>query len=168
MGVGTTGYKIVFLLHIVSAIVGFGAVLLNGVYASEVKKRKGGEGLAILQANMRVSHLAEFFILSVPVWGIGLVFMSDGVWAFSQMWVWGALVLFAAAFTISQGFLTPTAKKQERLMQELLAGPPPAGGSGGPPPQLAQLEANGKKMAMAGGMLHLFLVSILVLMIWKP
>ena len=54
-------------------------------------------------------------------------------------------------------------------MKELVAGgPPPAGAAGGPPPQVAQLEANGKRMAMLGGMLHLALVAILVLMIWKP
>ena len=168
MGIGTTGYKIVFLLHIVSAIVGFGAVLLNGIYASEIKKRGGAEGLAILQANMRVNLIGEFFILSVPIWGIGLVFMSDGAWAFSQTWVWAALVLFVLAFGTAIGVQAPLAKKQEGLMKELVAGGPPPAGAAGPPPQVAQLEANGKRMAMFGGMLHLALVVILILMIWKP
>lgn len=169
MGVGTTGYKIVFLLHILSAIIGFGAVMLNGLYAAEVKKRRGSEGLAVLQANTRVSRVGEFFIMSVPIWGIGLVFMSDGVWGFGQTWVWGALVLFVLALSLSLGVLEPATKKQERLLGELISGgSSPAAGSGGAPPQVAALEANGKRMAMAGGMLHLALVAMLFLMIWKP
>ncbi|HUR49844.1 MAG TPA: hypothetical protein VMY88_10020 [Acidimicrobiales bacterium] len=169
MGIGSTGYKIVFLLHILCAIIGFGAVMLNGIYAAEVKKRRGAEGLAILQANTRVSQIGEIFIMAVPLFGIGLVFMSDGAWRFSQTWVWSALGLFVVALGISLGFMAPAVKRQEGLMKELLAGgPPPAGASEGPPPQVAQLEANGKKMAMAGGLLHLALVTMLFLMIFKP
>lgn len=169
MGLGSTGYKIVFLLHIFCAIIGFGAVMLNGIYAAEVKKRRGAEGLAVLQANTRVGHVGEFFIMAVPVFGIGLVFMSDGAWAFSQTWVWSALALFAVALSISLGFLAPATKRQEDLMKELIElGPQPVGGSGGPPGQVAQLEANGKRMAMAGGLLHLALLTMLVLMIFKP
>lgn len=165
MGIGTTGYKIVFLLHILSAIIGFGAVLLNGVYGAEAKKRRGAEGLAIFQANERVSGIGQVFILLVPLWGIGLVFMSDGAWGFSQTWVWLAIVIYAIALTVALAVIRPAANRHESLMKELIGGPAPAGG---PPPQVAQLEANGKRMAMAGGLTHLALVAVLVLMIWKP
>jgi hypothetical protein len=43
--------------------------------------------------------------------------------------------------------------------------PPPAAG---PPPQVAQIEALGTRMAGTSMILHLALVSILALMIWKP
>lgn len=169
MGIGTTGYKIVFLLHILSAIIGFGAVLLNGVYGAEAKKRKGAEGLAIFQANERVSRIGEIFIFLVPLWGFGLVGLSDGVWQFDQTWVWLSILTYAIALSVSLAVLRPAVNRHEALMTELVgAGPPPAGATGGPPPQVAQLEANGKKMAMAGSVLHLALVIVLVLMIWKP
>jgi len=79
VGVGSTAYKIVFMLHILSIIVGFGGVMLNGVYGAEAKKRKGAGGVAIGEANVHVSEIAEKVIMSVPVWGILLVLMSDGV-----------------------------------------------------------------------------------------
>jgi hypothetical protein len=44
-------------------------------------------------------------------------------------------------------------------------GPPP---TAGPPPQVAQIEALGKRQAMAGTTLNVFVVIFLVLMIWKP
>ena len=40
-------YGFLLLLHIVCAIVGFGAVVLNGLYGAESKKRPGPGGLAI-------------------------------------------------------------------------------------------------------------------------
>ena len=48
-------YKIVLVLHILAAIIGFGAVFLNGIYANEMKRRKGPEALAIYEANWKVS-----------------------------------------------------------------------------------------------------------------
>ena len=44
------------------AIVGIGTVMLNGIYGAETKKRPGPGGLAIAQANYRVSMVAENFI----------------------------------------------------------------------------------------------------------
>ena len=170
MGIASTGYKILFLFHILSAIIGFGAVLLNGLYGAEVKKRKGADGLAIFRANERASNVGMIFILLVPLWGIGLVFMSDGIWAFGQLWVWLALVIYVVALSFSFAVLHPAVKRQGALMEELVGlGAPPAGGApAGPPPQVALLEANGKRLAAAGSTLHLALVVILVLMIWKP
>ena len=55
MGIGSTGYKIVFMLHIISIIVGFGGVVLNGIYGAEAKKRKGPGGTAVGEANLAVT-----------------------------------------------------------------------------------------------------------------
>ena len=74
----STAYKIVLVLHILAAILGFGSVMLNGVYASEVRRRPGPEGAAIADANYRVSFgVAMWFIYAVTVLGIALVGMSD-------------------------------------------------------------------------------------------
>src|SRR4029077_5529090 len=66
----STPYKIVLVLHILAAIIGFGSVLLNGVYASEARKRPGPEGGAIADANYRVSFgIAMYVIYAIPVLG---------------------------------------------------------------------------------------------------
>ncbi len=38
MGIGSTPYRIVLLLHITCVMVGFGAVLLNALYGREAKR----------------------------------------------------------------------------------------------------------------------------------
>ena len=38
-------YRTILVLHILCAIVGFGAVMLNAIYGAESKKRPGPEGI---------------------------------------------------------------------------------------------------------------------------
>ena len=45
-------YDFFLLLHLVAVVVGFGGVLLNGLYGAEAKKRPGPGGLAIAEANL--------------------------------------------------------------------------------------------------------------------
>ena len=166
MGIDSDGYKVVLLLHILCAIVGFGAVFLNALYGLEVKRRKGPEGLAIFQANERVSNVAEYFIYAVALLGLGLVGMSDDVWSFGDTWVILAIILYIVALGLVHGALRPRLRRMEGLMVELNAGGPP--GAGGPPPQAVQLEETGKQVGMISGFLNIAVVAMLYLMIFKP
>lgn len=166
--VDSGAYKFLLLLHIMAAIVGFGAVVLNGVYGAEAKKRQGVEGAAIGEANFRVSKLGEYFIYSVPIWGFGLIGMSDKTWKFSQTWLWLALLLYIVGLGVSHGVMIPSAKKMNTLARELAGGPPPGGVTGGPPPQAAEMDALSKKLAAGGAFLNVLLTVIVILMIWKP
>jgi hypothetical protein len=170
VGIDTDGYKIVLVLHILCAIVGFGAVMLNAVYGAEVRKRQGAEGLAVLEANMRVSKIGEYFIYAVFILGFALVGMSDKAWKFSQTWVWLAVLLYIVAIAISHAVMQPSTKRMRDLMAELVnAGPPPAGAApGGPPPQVVEMQAIGKRLATFGPVLNIMLVVILGLMVFKP
>ena len=166
MGITSFAYRLVFLLHILSAIIGFGGVILNGVYASRAQKRPPAESLAVMEVNTFVSlKVAEVFIWLTPIWGLGLVGLSDKVWKFSQTWVWLSIVIYLAALAVSFGLLQPRVKKLLALQREMVAAPP---STGGPPPQVAQLKALGAQIGPISGLLHLSLVVILVLMIWKP
>jgi uncharacterized membrane protein len=168
--IGSDGYKIVLILHILTVVVGIGAVMLNGIYGAQAKARRGPEGLAIVEANLKVSEIANYFIYAIPVFGIALVFMSKTgdvqVFKFSQTWIWLALLLYIVAMGISHGVVFPTVKKMTGLMKELNAmGPPPAGG---PPPQVGQMEALGKRLGAGGAALNVITVLIIFLMVWKP
>ena len=58
-------YKLFLVLHILCAIVGFGAVFLNGVYGAadeEARSRAGAEAIGIFEANFSVSKIGEYFI----------------------------------------------------------------------------------------------------------
>jgi hypothetical protein len=170
MGVGSTGYKLVFMLHMLSIIVGFGGVILNGIYGAEAKKRKGAEGAAIGAANLHVTEIAEKVILTVPLWGIAMVFMSDGAWKFSQTWVWLALALFIAVMGFATGVQLKNQKRMSALANEMAmaGGPPPGAAAGGPPPQVVEMEALGKKLGMGGAFLSVMIVVLIYLMVFKP
>jgi uncharacterized membrane protein len=165
---GTYGdnlYDVVLVAHIFCAIVGFGAVYLNALYGKEVQKRPGPEGIAVFDANHRVSKVGEYFIYAVFVLGLGLVGLSDPVWKFSQTWVWLSIVLYLVAIGISHGVLFPALKRMRVLMGEMVAAGPP---QGGPPPQVAEMQALGKRVGAAGATLDVMVVVILVLMVFKP
>ena len=86
-GLGTD-YDVVLVLHVLCAIVGFGAVLLNGVYGARIRglmqSGRGAEGLAVYEANFKVSQIGQYFIYAVFVLGLALVGMSDDVWDFDH------------------------------------------------------------------------------------
>jgi uncharacterized membrane protein len=169
MGLDGTWYKVVLLLHVLCAIIGFGTVFLNGLYGREAKQRPGPGGAAITAANYNVSKVAEYFIYAVFILGFALVGMSDKAWKFGQTWVWLAIVLYLVGIAVSHGILFPSARRMRDLSAELAtAGPPPADAPPGPPPQVAEMEQIGKRLGASSTFLHLLLVVILVLMIWKP
>ena len=164
-GLNSGIFKVLLVLHILSAIVGLGAVMLNGLYAAQSQKRPGPEGRAVSEANEAVSNIAEKVIYLVPVFGILLVLASDSAIKFSNTFVWLSLVLFIAALGVSHSVLVPGQRKINALLLEMEQGPPPAGGA---PPQLAQIQALGKRQAAAGASLNVVVAVILILMIWKP
>lgn len=158
-------FKVILVLHILSAIVGIGGVMLNGFYAAQAQKRPGPAGRAVSEANYAVSNIAEKVIYLVPVFGILLVLASDDVFQFSDTFVWLSLLLFIGALGVSHSILTPGHKKINALLLEMEQSPAPAGGA---PPQVTQIQALGKRQAAAAMVLDLTLTLILVLMIWQP
>ena len=153
------------MLHILAVVIGIGGVTLNGVYGREAKNRQGPEGRAITEAVEYVSRIAEYVIYLIPVFGILLVLSSDGVYEFSDTWIWLSIVLYVIAVGIAHGVQMRNTRLMIALMRELEA-TPPAGG--GPPPQVAEIERRGRTLAMGGGSLHVILVALVTLMIWKP
>jgi uncharacterized membrane protein len=162
---GSGLYKFLLVCHILSAIVGIGAVMLNGLYAAQAQKREGPAGRAVSEANFAVSNIAEKVIYTVPIFGILLVLESGEAWEFSQTWVWLALALFILTLGVTHSVLIPGHRRINTLLLEMEQGPPPAGG---PPPQVEEITGLGKKQAAAGAFANIMVVVILVLMIWKP
>ena len=163
--VSDTAYDIVLVLHIMCAIIGFGAVLLNGIYGQQVKARRGREGLAIFQANKLVSHIGRYFMYAVFIFGILLVLLSDDAWDFGQTWIWLAMILFLAAVGVSHGLMDPRLNRMESLMMKMADGPPPAGG---PPPEAAEMEQLVKQVGIIGFLLSMQVLIIVTLMVTKP
>jgi len=163
---GSDAYNIVKVLHILCAIVGFGAVTLNGLYGAQAKARGGAEAAAIGQAVYRVAIVGEYFIYAVFVLGIALVAMGNNLFDFGQTWVWLSMVLYIIGLGLSHGVLRPRVRRMNAVLVELAASPGPGGT--GPPPQAAELDALAKQVAATEMVLNLLLVVILVFMVFKP
>ena len=162
-------YKTTLILHILCAIVGFGAVMLNGIYGQQVKIRlqsgRAKEALGAFEANEFVSKIGEYFIYAVFLLGFAIIGLSDSVWKFSQTWVWLAIVVYVIAIGLSHGVLMPAVKRMGVLMHEMRDGPPPVGG---PPPQAAEMASIGQKLGVVGPILDLAMIVVLFLMVFKP
>jgi uncharacterized membrane protein len=162
-------YKFVLVLHILCAIIGFGAVFLNGIYGQQMKVRmqsgRIAEAIGIFEANDTVSKIGEYFIYAVFVLGFAVLGLSDSVWKLSQTWVWLSVVIYILAIGLSHAVLMPAVKRMGVLMHEMADGPPPVGG---PPPQAAEMASIGQKLGVVGPVLDLALIAILFLMVWKP
>jgi hypothetical protein len=162
-------YNIVKVVHILCAIIGFGGVMLNGVYGAQMRARTAREAAPIAQAVLRVSTVAEYFIYAVFVLGLALVGIGNKshgftVIDFGQTWIWLSIVLFVVGLGLSHGALRPRVKRMTAILTEAAA--TPAGATEGPPP--AELETLGKQVAVTEAVLDVLLVVILVLMVFKP
>jgi uncharacterized membrane protein len=167
IGTNSGIYKLILVVHILSVVVGIGAVMLNGLYAAQAQKRLGEGGRAVSEANFFVNGIAEKVIYTIPIWGILLVALSDKAWKFSQTWIWLALLLYVVAIGISHAVMIPGHKRINELMAEMESAPP-ATGAVGAPPQAAEAQQIGQRLAAGGMALNLLVVVIIALMVWKP
>ena len=166
--VDSGAYKFVLVLHVLTAIIGFGAVFLNGIYGYEAQKRRGHEGVAISEANYAASRVGTYSILGVLVLGILLVLLSDEVWDFGQTWIWLSILIFVVSLGLSHGLLMPMHRQAQVLAREVLSPASPVGTASERPPQVVELEGLEKRVAMIGTAFNLSLIAILFLMVWKP
>jgi|SRR3954471_5597886 hypothetical protein len=167
--VNSNGFKIVLILHLVSAIIGFGGVFILGFVGAASQNRPGREGQAVFDTAQDLSKVVEYVIYAVPVFGIALLFISttagNHVFWWDQTWVSLSLLLYIGALGFVHGVLRPNLKRMGELMNEVNSGAP---STGGPPPQVAELEARGKRAGINGGIANLIWVVIVILMVWKP
>jgi hypothetical protein len=168
MGYGTTLYQIVYLLHLVCVVVGFGSSFVYPLLAAKARKLPLREAYAINHTALEVSP----FLTSYPIYGAGaagllLVALSDKVYTFSQTWISVAFTVYIIALLVALFLHSPNLKAMDKLQAKLLEGPEPAAGSG-PPPEVIELEERGKRAGMYGGLLHLFWLILMIDMIWKP
>ncbi len=143
--IGDTTYNIVLLLHILSAIVAFAPAFVHPFIANQM--RDGGEGrtrlMGFIVQNGRQVYAPALIVTGLL--GFFLQGLSDGVWEFSQTWMWGAIVVWIAMNGILHAVIIPT----ERAMAQ---------GD----------ESTANRLNVAGPAISILLVVMLYLMIWKP
>lgn len=138
----STGYKIVLLLHVITAVVAFAPAFMS--YAVARAADAGDRGAADALVN-GLQRLAIPAMVIAGVLGYGLVGMSDKVFTMSQAWVSIAGVAWIALIAVSVFLTRPAAKA-------LAAG----------------AEGARQKVMMSTGITHLLFVVLLVMMVFKP
>lgn len=94
----STGYRIMALLHILSAVVAFGPLFLYPGL------RKAGETKTIASMHMKMTFPA---LIALWVLGMGLAGMSDGVYKMSQTWLLLSIILWLGLVAVSWFLIKP-------------------------------------------------------------
>lgn len=168
LAVDSTAYRLLVFLHIGCMIVGFGSSFVYPILGNEGKKRRGIEAKALSDASLAAAKLVTTPVIYAGG-AFGLVLALVGPWDIADLWLSAAIVVFLAAVLFAGFVHVPNLQRMNVLVTELAAmGAPPAGAPAGPPPQAVEMEQRGKAAARNGGILHLSLIVLLYLMIWKP
>lgn len=146
------GYKLVLLLHILSVIVAFAPAFVWPVVSVRLKKQGKAPGPAIgdLAANNTAKVHGPALVLA-GIFGFALIGMSkpkgaaEAAWKFSQPWVSVAMLCWFIMLGLVFAVMAPAEKKA-------------AAGD----------EGAEKIISSVGGVLHLLLIVVLIMMVWKP
>jgi hypothetical protein len=151
-------YKVLLVAHILSAIAGSGAVFLNGRYVKDAMTREPSPRFAVLQANLRVTMVAEKLVYLILLSGLALVWASDGDVSLGDTWVWLSIMAFVAWMACSHGVLIPAQRsmvREMRLAADRL-------------PDSAMLAWRAQRVRAVTPVMHVLLAVLVVLMVWKP
>ena len=166
MGPDGAAYKVVFIVHILTLIFGFGPLVLAGLYDIQANRRGRQHAAAVGEVQFAVARVAEWVVYLVFVTGIALVLLSDGAWGMGDLWVSLSMLTYIVAIGISHGVLIPNERRLNVLRRELadLDGTD----VGGQPEQEVELADCTRRSAAMGTVLDLLLVFIVYLMVFKP
>jgi hypothetical protein len=152
-------YDIVLLAHVLSALVGLGAVAVAGAYALTLR-RSGAASDGVRRYYRPGVNWAGRVLFLVPVFGVILVAMSQGDWSYSDTWITVGLFLWVLIVLAAEMALWP----EERQLQAAVADPDTAND----PASVEALRARCLRVAMLSAGLSAGLVAAAVVMVGKP
>lgn len=140
------GYRLFFLLHILSIVVAFAPGFVWPVVSAQ--RRKDGQPLGDALSKIQAANTTRIHgpaLVAAGVFGFALIGLSSKAWKFSQSWISIAMVLWFVMIGVVFGLLGPAERKA---------------GQGDEPAE--------QRVAMFTGMLHILLLLMLIDMIWRP
>ena len=152
-------YSVLLLLHVLCAVVGFGAVVLTGVQAFRARRGPAAPGAETVRRYFRPGpNWAGRALYGVPVFGFALIAASDGVFDGGDTFVVAGLLLWLGAVTVAEVVMWPA----ERRIQMELARRWDEGEPAGP------LDEDCRRVVASAILLGAVFVAATVLMIGKP
>lgn len=155
-------YDLLVVLHVLSAVVGFGAVGVTGTYAARARSTREPRRDARLGRYFTPgTNWAERVLLLTPVLG-AIVLVSGDRGAASQPWPWIGLGCWAAAAGIATAWSWPA----ERKVQSFFAterGPDDPG-----PGELDRFREACRRVEWGSAAISVLFVAAVVVMIAQP
>lgn len=146
------GYLLIKFVHVMAAVVALGTNVTYAIWYRRTPLAPDSTLHVLKTIEVLEGRVANPAYALALITGVTMAFLGD--W-WSAMWIHAALGLFALVLIIAVAGYTPTLKAQIRAVEE--AGPASA--------QYARLATKGARIA---GVLMVLVVSILVLMVFKP
>lgn len=154
-------YDLVVLLHVAGAAIGFGSIVLTGVFA-ELRRRRGcDERESVRRYFATGTNWAPRCLYSVPLLGGALLAMSHARFSLGQAWLMASLVMWASAMGLAEAIVWPG----ERRIAEALAQEALAGSRHEPAPEIDRVC---RRVAAAATTTGVLCVVAVVLMVAKP
>lgn len=151
-------FKVLLLIHIAGAIIGFGPTFTFAILGPMAGQRPGPGGLALMEGMLKIAHrlVVPVAAFTQPVSGVLLILESG--WSrnfFSHEWLWIAIAIFAVMFYLAVLVNRPKIAKMIRLAKEGKADSP-------------EFQSAAKLNKTLGPITTLMVLVIMFLMIWKP
>jgi len=155
------GYDLLVVLHVLSAVIGFGAVGVSGSYAARARSAsKPREQERLVRYFSPGTNWAERCLLLTPVLG-ALVLGAGDRSAASQLWPWIGL----GCWVIAAGIASASSWPAERRVQAWLAGP---GGDQGAEDGLTKFRGACRVVELGAFLVSVCFLGAVVVMIWQP
>lgn len=116
-------YDVLVGLHVVCAVIGFGAVAISGAYGAI--GRNIGQARARPEAGEEVRRYfasgsaLEYLVLVAPVFGIAAMSVRPGGSEFGQIWAVAGTVIWLAASGLLTGIVRPAARRIRQAGDDL-------------------------------------------------
>lgn len=151
-------FEILLLVHIASAIVGFGPTYAFSILGPMAAKRRGPEAVTIMEGMIAIEKklVIPAAVLVQPLSGALLIFEAG--WDdnfFSHTWLWVAILIYFTAMYIALAVQTPALEKMVEMAK---------GGKA----QTPEFGALASKASKTGPVLGIMLMVLIILMVLKP
>ena len=159
-------YSILLLLHVGTAVVGFGALAMTGVQARRARRGPQGAGADGVRRFFRPGvNWAARALYAVPFLGFALIASSQGAFSANDGFVLAGLGLWALATLVAELVVWPGERRiQEVVSTQWTDDRDPEGGDGADGP----FEADCRRVALAAAVLSGVFLFAVVLMVARP
>ncbi len=165
LGLGTEGglYRLVLLLHIVCATVGFGALAFSGLHRARARQLGGDAELLLLDDNVFITRIAEYLIYGVLVFGLLVSLTSQNEWLAGQGWLSLSIFLYLIELGLLHGIIHRAEREYQVLLRKVNAS-----GADDRPAEVTQLEHLERRISWGWGGFDVIFLVILYLMVFTP